>query len=64
MNLCKLKVIEISKIQEILGLDKNILDEVIVDLIQSKLVFTRENKLMLTTAGERDLKEDKEIRCV
>ena len=61
MNLCKLKVIEISKIQEILGLDKNILDEVIVDLIQSKLVFTRENKLMLTTAGERALKEDKEI---
>lgn len=61
MRLCKLNIVEIPKIQEILGLDKNVLDEVIVDLIQSKLAYTRENKLMLTTVGELALKEDKEI---
>ncbi len=61
MRLCKLNIVEIPKIQEILGVDKNVLDEVIVDLIQSKLAYTRENKLMLTTFGELALKEDKEI---
>lgn len=61
MKLVEMNIIKIEKIQEILGLDIIVLNEVLVDLVQAKLIHTRENKVFLTRSGYKALEEDKQV---